>query len=159
MKGKQNYIKGDWRIFLVLILCEPCLYFIFEGYALKYTSASQAGMLVSTLPIFVGIFGFFLLKEKIAVLAGWVVWLQSVVPYGLVWGQWLMNMPPIPYWVIFLNFAPCCLLLFTRFVCDALPVTILLCLSLRLRLGEVRCFFYPPCLFPGWAYQWTYRAG
>ncbi len=82
MKGKQNYIKGDWRIFLVLILCEPCLYFIFEGYALKYTSASQAGMLVSTLPIFVGIFGFFLLKEKISRI-GWIGCLVAIC--GAVW--------------------------------------------------------------------------
>lgn len=71
MKSKQKYTKGDWRIFLILILCEPCLYFIFEGYALRYTSASQAGMLVSTLPIFVGFFGYFILKEKISRI-GWI---------------------------------------------------------------------------------------
>ena len=61
MLKKQQYAKGDWRIFLVLVLCEPCLYFIFEGYALSYTSASQAGMLSATLPILVGVFGYFLL--------------------------------------------------------------------------------------------------
>lgn len=71
MKKKLKYTRGDWRIFFVLILCEPCLYFVFEGYALKYTSASQAGMLVSTLPIFVGFFGYFLLKEKISKI-GWL---------------------------------------------------------------------------------------
>lgn len=71
MRAKQRYTMGDWRIFLVLIICEPCLYFAFEGYALNYTSASQAGMLSATLPIFVGGFGYFLLKEKI----GFVAWL------------------------------------------------------------------------------------
>lgn len=81
IKG-QNYIKGDWRFFLLLILCEPCLYFIFEGYALKYTSASQAGMLVSTLPICVGIFGYFLLKEKIS-RTGWAGCLIAIS--GAVW--------------------------------------------------------------------------
>lgn len=82
MKGKQRYTKGDWWIFLVLILCEPCFYFIFEGYALKYTSASQAGMLVSTLPIFVGVFGYFLLKEKIS-RNGWIGCFIAIC--GAVW--------------------------------------------------------------------------
>jgi len=45
---KQKYLPGDWRMFIILILCEPCLYFIFEGYALSFTSASQAGMLSAT---------------------------------------------------------------------------------------------------------------
>ena len=82
MRAKQRYTKGDWRIFLVLVICEPCLYFAFEGYALNYTSASQAGMLSATLPIFVGAFGYFLLKEKI----GLVAWLGCVIAIaGAVW--------------------------------------------------------------------------
>lgn len=64
VKIRINYQKGDWRIFLLMALAEPCLYFVFEGYALRYTSASQAGMLVSILPVLVGISAFFLLKEK-----------------------------------------------------------------------------------------------
>lgn len=79
---RQRYGKGDWRIFLVLVLCEPCLYFIFEGYALKYTSASQAGMLVSTLPIFVGLFAFFILKERISRI-GWLGCIIAIC--GAVW--------------------------------------------------------------------------
>ncbi len=82
MKGKQNYTKGDWRIFLVLVLCEPCFYFIFEGYALNNTSASQAGMLSATLPIFVGAFGYFLLKEKMSKIA-WAGCLIAVC--GAIW--------------------------------------------------------------------------
>lgn len=71
MLKKQTYTKGDWRIYLALVLCEPCLYFIFEGYALSYTSASQAGMLSAALPIFVGAFGYVLLKEKLSMTA-WI---------------------------------------------------------------------------------------
>ena len=82
MRAKQRYTMGDWRIFFVLIICEPCLYFAFEGYALNYTSASQAGMLSATLPIFVGGFGYFLLKEKI----GLVAWLGCLLAIaGAVW--------------------------------------------------------------------------
>jgi drug/metabolite transporter (DMT)-like permease len=79
---KQKYTKGDWRIFLVLVICEPCLYFTFEGYALDNTSASQAGMLSATLPIFVGLFGYFLLKEKLSRTA----WIGCVIAIcGAVW--------------------------------------------------------------------------
>lgn len=85
MRQKQNYTRGDWRIFLVLVLCEPCLYFIFEGYALDNTSASQAGMLSATLPIFVGVFGYFLLKEKLSVTA----WAGCIIAIcGVVWLSW-----------------------------------------------------------------------
>ena len=84
MLKKQNYARGDWHIFLVLALCEPCMYFVFEGYALSFTSASQAGMLSATLPVFVGVFGYLLLKEKISLTAwagcmiaiGGAVWLS-----------------------------------------------------------------------------------
>ena len=82
MRSRQTYTKGDWRIFLALTLSEPCLYFIFEGYALKYTSASQAGMLVSTLPIFVGILAYILLKEKIS-RTGWAGGIIAIA--GAVW--------------------------------------------------------------------------
>ena len=82
LRSKQHYTKGDWRIFLVLVLCEPCLYFIFEGYALDNTSASQAGMLSATLPIFVGVFGYFLLKEKLSVVA-WAGCLVAIA--GAIW--------------------------------------------------------------------------
>ncbi len=82
LRQKQKYTKGDWRIFLVLVICEPCLYYIFEGYALSYTSASQAGMLSATLPIFVGVLGYLLLKEKIS-LTAWIGCLISIC--GAVW--------------------------------------------------------------------------
>ncbi len=82
MRKKQRYTKGDWRIFLVLIICEPCLYFTFEGYALDNTSASQAGMLSATLPLFVGAFGYVLLKEKLSRTA----WVGCVIAIcGAVW--------------------------------------------------------------------------
>lgn len=82
MLKKQKYAAGDWRIFLILVICEPCLYFIFEGYALSFTSASQAGMLSATLPIFVGVFGYFLLKEKLSATA----WAGCVIAIcGAVW--------------------------------------------------------------------------
>ena len=65
MAKKQQYQKGDWWLLLLLALCEPCLYFIFESYALTYTTASEAGMVTSLQPIIVAVAAFYFLKEKL----------------------------------------------------------------------------------------------
>ncbi|WP_456325260.1 DMT family transporter [Desulfonauticus submarinus] len=56
------------QVKLILLMCffEPCLYFLFEGFALKYTSAGQASLIVSTLPLMVAILACFTLKEKVS---------------------------------------------------------------------------------------------
>lgn len=64
-KTQINYQKGDWLLLFGLVLFEPCLYFIFEGLALTYTSASEAGMITSLHPFMVTIAAFYFLKEKI----------------------------------------------------------------------------------------------
>jgi len=61
-----NYQAGDWKYLLTMSLAEPCLYFLFEGYALQNTSASQAGVLVSSLPLIVAFLAYYLLKERIS---------------------------------------------------------------------------------------------
>ena len=61
-----TYKNGDWKYLLSMSLSEPCLYFLFEGYAMQNTSASQAGVLVSCLPILVAIFAFYILKEQLS---------------------------------------------------------------------------------------------
>ncbi|WP_160065061.1 DMT family transporter [Psychromonas sp. L1A2] len=61
-----QYQQGDWKWLLVMSLAEPCLYFLFEGYAMQYTSASQAGIIVSCLPLMVALFAFFLIQEKLS---------------------------------------------------------------------------------------------
>lgn len=61
-----DYRKGDWKYLVGMSLAEPCLYFLFEGHAMEYTSASQAGVIVSCLPIIVAFLAFFMLKEYIS---------------------------------------------------------------------------------------------
>ena len=61
-----EYQKGDWKYLLGMSLAEPCLYFLFEGHAMEYTSASQAGVIVSCLPLIVAVLAFFMLKEHIS---------------------------------------------------------------------------------------------
>ena len=62
---KYKFTKSDIKLLLLLSLFEPALYFIFEVNALQYTSASQAGVITSTMPIITAIFAGILLKELI----------------------------------------------------------------------------------------------
>lgn len=77
--------KGDLKFLLLMALCEPCLYFVFESFSLKYTSASQSAMITSMLPIMVAFSAWLFIGEKITfrsivgfvtAVAG-VVWLSS----------------------------------------------------------------------------------
>lgn len=61
-----QYQKGDWKYLLSMSLAEPCLYFLFEGHALQNTSASQAGVLVSCLPLIVAFLAYYMLKESLS---------------------------------------------------------------------------------------------
>ncbi|WP_437928854.1 DMT family transporter [Sorangium sp. So ce291] len=76
LKGiRQHYSPGDWWKLLLLALFEPCLYFIFEAWALTKTSASQAGMIVAMMPLLIALAARFALKETLPprMLPGFVV--------------------------------------------------------------------------------------
>ena len=65
-----SFLKIQWRssdikYLLLMAICEPCLYFIFEAQALQLTSASQAGMITAMLPLMVAILAWSWLREKI----------------------------------------------------------------------------------------------
>ncbi len=85
LRNGLRYVKGDWKWLVGMALCEPCLYFICESYALRYTSASQAGMVVAVLPLLAAVCAWVLFKERLTVRAwagffvaiGGVVWLSS----------------------------------------------------------------------------------
>ena len=56
--------KQDWLLLAAMALAEPCLYFIFEALALKNTSASQASVITTMLPLLVTVASAMLLAEK-----------------------------------------------------------------------------------------------
>ena len=62
---KYKFTKKDIKLLLLLSLFEPSLYFIFEVNALRFTSASQAGIVTSTMPIITAIFAGVILKELV----------------------------------------------------------------------------------------------
>lgn len=82
---KTEIRKGDLKFLLIMAFCEPCLYFVFESFSLKYTSASQSAMITSMLPIMVAFAAWLFIGEKITFrsIAGFItavagiVWLSS----------------------------------------------------------------------------------
>ena len=63
---KLNWRRRDVKYLLIMAICEPCLYFLFEAKALVLTSASQAGMITAMLPLLVAIAAWLWLKETIS---------------------------------------------------------------------------------------------
>lgn len=55
-----------WKWLIIMSLFEPCLYFLAEMNGLLYTSASAAGLVTSTLPIWIAIGAWLLLKERLS---------------------------------------------------------------------------------------------
>jgi drug/metabolite transporter (DMT)-like permease len=57
--------KEHWLMFGLLSIFQPFLYFIGEGYGVKYTSASMASIMIATIPLFTPIGAAIFLKEKV----------------------------------------------------------------------------------------------
>ena len=62
----DGYRKGDWKYLIFQALFQPCGYFLFESFALKFTTSSQAGVISATLPLMVAFGAFLFLSEPIA---------------------------------------------------------------------------------------------
>ncbi|WP_035261289.1 DMT family transporter [Desulfonatronum lacustre] len=104
-----RYQRGDWKLLLFMALCEPCLYFVCEGMALTYTSASQAGMVVAMLPLMVAMAAWVVLKERLRPRT-WFGFLLAIL--GVIWLTLLSETTdhaPNPLLGNFLEFlAMCC---------------------------------------------------
>ncbi|MGU1814804.1 DMT family transporter [Pseudomonas aeruginosa] len=81
-RGRIDYRPGDWKYLLGLAVCEPCLYFLCESFALQYTSAAQAGMITALLPLLVAVGAWLLLHERI----GRMTWIGfGLAVLGSIW--------------------------------------------------------------------------
>ena len=58
-------LRRDVGLVVVMVVCEPCLSFIFEAKAVELTTTSQAGLITSMLPLMVSLVAFFVLKEPL----------------------------------------------------------------------------------------------
>ena len=61
----KSYQKNDWKILVLMVLFQPCLYFLFESNALTFTTSSQAGVISACLPLMVAVAAWFFLSESI----------------------------------------------------------------------------------------------
>lgn len=70
LSGKIRKIdKEDRKYFLLLAFIEPFIYFMAETYGIRIVSSLLSSVIISTIPLFVSVAGFLLLKKK----AGWQV--------------------------------------------------------------------------------------
>lgn len=81
---RPDYKPGDWKVLTFLCLMQPCLYFLFESYAISLTTSSQAGMLAALVPLLVAAGAWVVLKEPMSIMGmaglavsiGGVIWLS-----------------------------------------------------------------------------------
>ncbi len=82
---KGRYLRGDWKWLLLMVVCEPCLYFLFEAYALKYTTSGQAGVIAALVPLLVAMGAWLFLSERLTsrIIAGLVISIGGVIALSL----------------------------------------------------------------------------
>jgi drug/metabolite transporter (DMT)-like permease len=67
--GKAEKIKrGDRWLLLISALFNPFLYFLFENYGLKNSTPTISAVIIATIPVFVSIVGYFMLKENLSLI-------------------------------------------------------------------------------------------
>lgn len=59
------YKKGDWKYLAAMVMLEPCLFFVCETYAMKFTTASQGGVIAACFPMCASVAGWIVIKEKL----------------------------------------------------------------------------------------------
>jgi drug/metabolite transporter (DMT)-like permease len=77
--------KRDRRLFLMLAVFEPFLYFIGESFGLTYVSATVCSVLISTIPVFATLGAWLIFKEKLKTInyAGIIVSFLGVLVFIL----------------------------------------------------------------------------
>lgn len=59
------YCQGDWKLLVPMVLFQPCLYFLLESNALRYTTSSQAGVISASAPLLVALMAWLHLDEPV----------------------------------------------------------------------------------------------
>ncbi len=85
---KKRFVKirkSDYKLFFLMALFEPFIYFLGESYGLTYVSATVCAVLISTIPVFAAIGSRILFKERLSFLnyAGIVLSFIGVVIFVL----------------------------------------------------------------------------
>lgn len=62
---KFRLCKKDLKYIILMVLFQPCLYFLFEAYALTLTSSAQAGVIAASVPLLVSLGAWVFFSEKV----------------------------------------------------------------------------------------------
>ncbi len=78
---RKSFRKGDGKPLLIMVLLQPCLYFLFESNALRFTTASQAGVISATVPLLTALGAWMILKEAVSkrIIAGMVIAVGGII--------------------------------------------------------------------------------
>lgn len=84
-KSFMKIKKGDLKLFLMMALFEPFLYFIGESFGLTYVSATVCSVLISTIPVFATLGALVIFKERLKIInyAGIVISFIGVLVFIL----------------------------------------------------------------------------
>lgn len=66
-KKREKVDKKDYLLFFFMGFTEPFLYFIGEGYGMKYISSTHASVIIATIPIFAMLASMVFYKEKVSI--------------------------------------------------------------------------------------------
>jgi drug/metabolite transporter (DMT)-like permease len=61
-----EYRSGDWRLLALAVAFIPCAYYTLEGFAIQFTTSSQAGVISATAPLLVAAGAWVFLKERLS---------------------------------------------------------------------------------------------
>ena len=61
----ESYRRGDWKLLAPMVTFQPCLYFLLESNALRYTTSSQAGVISALVPLLVAVGAWLMLAEPV----------------------------------------------------------------------------------------------
>ena len=76
------YKKGDWKLLSALVICQPCIYYLLETNALRFTTSSQAGVICALIPLFTCVAARIVFKDRISKTA-WAGLVLSIC--GVAW--------------------------------------------------------------------------
>ena len=78
---RGSFRHGDVKLLTMTVLLQPCLYFLFESNALRFTTASQAGVVSATVPILTALGAWAILREPFSgrLIAGMVMAVAGIV--------------------------------------------------------------------------------
>jgi len=62
---RPRYVVGDWKLLGLSALFIPCAYYLAEGYAVRFTTSSQAGVVSAVVPLLVAAGAWLFLKERL----------------------------------------------------------------------------------------------